>query len=229
MIPALETSYAGCRFRSRLEARWAVFMDRLRIQWMYEPQGYVIDGKPYLPDFYLPAQDLFLEIKGRKPTASEEADCWGLSRQLQCRVALSYGDIPRDLDSYGVPKDRFDWMTVWNGDSEDYRHVWCYCPRCGCPDIQFEGRSGRIRCEHHVDGKCHGAELFEKTYTGRDELIVAAYDAARSARFEHGESGAPDVPRPRRESDEARVVPGREPKRLKDVLADMFGPKPPAA
>lgn len=30
-IKAIETSYAGCRFRSRLEARWAVFFDTLGI------------------------------------------------------------------------------------------------------------------------------------------------------------------------------------------------------
>lgn len=28
-IRAIETRYAGCRFRSRLEARWAVFFDHL--------------------------------------------------------------------------------------------------------------------------------------------------------------------------------------------------------
>jgi hypothetical protein len=45
--------YAGCLSRSRHEARWAVFFDRLGIKWEHEPQGYVIDGRPYLPDFKL--------------------------------------------------------------------------------------------------------------------------------------------------------------------------------
>lgn len=39
MAAALTTRYAGCRFRSRLEARWAVFFDHLGIEWEYEPQG----------------------------------------------------------------------------------------------------------------------------------------------------------------------------------------------
>ena len=43
MIDAIETLYAGCRFRSRLEARWAVAFNALGIEWMYEPQGYEID------------------------------------------------------------------------------------------------------------------------------------------------------------------------------------------
>jgi hypothetical protein len=53
-IKAIETLYNGHRFRSRLEARWAVFMDCLGIKYQYEPEGYT-DGKTkYLCDFYLP-------------------------------------------------------------------------------------------------------------------------------------------------------------------------------
>lgn len=39
-IKAIETSYKGYRFRSRLEARWAVFFDALGIEWEYEKEGY---------------------------------------------------------------------------------------------------------------------------------------------------------------------------------------------
>ncbi len=35
-IKPIETRYAGCRFRSRLEARWTVFFDHLGIEWEYE-------------------------------------------------------------------------------------------------------------------------------------------------------------------------------------------------
>lgn len=39
-ITALETHYAGYKFRSRIEARWAVFFTRLGLDWEYEEQGY---------------------------------------------------------------------------------------------------------------------------------------------------------------------------------------------
>jgi hypothetical protein len=39
-IAPLETRYAGYRFRSRIEARWAVFFTRLGLDWEYEEQGY---------------------------------------------------------------------------------------------------------------------------------------------------------------------------------------------
>src|SRR3954465_9815108 len=90
-IAPLETRYAGCRFRSRLEARWAVFFDNLGIRWEYERQGFELapltpaqvklneergifsaEGDAnhlgyYLPDFWLPEQSAWLEIKGADP------------------------------------------------------------------------------------------------------------------------------------------------------------------
>src|SRR5262245_46962536 len=39
-LEPIETRYKGYRFRSRLEARWAVFFDAQGIKWEYEPQGY---------------------------------------------------------------------------------------------------------------------------------------------------------------------------------------------
>lgn len=63
-IKAIETFYADHYFRSRLEARWAVYFDSLGIQWIYEHEGYVLSsGVNYLPDFYLPALDMHVEIK----------------------------------------------------------------------------------------------------------------------------------------------------------------------
>lgn len=63
-IRPIETRYAGCRFRSRLEARWAVFFDTLGVRWEYEPEGFDIDGRLYLPDFLLPDCGTWVEVKG---------------------------------------------------------------------------------------------------------------------------------------------------------------------
>ena len=65
-IKPIETIYNGYRFRSRLEARWAVFFDAAGIEYEYEPQGYRLsDGSTYLPDFYLHAVDggTWVEVK----------------------------------------------------------------------------------------------------------------------------------------------------------------------
>lgn len=64
-IKPIETFYNGYRFRSRLEARWAVFFDHCGIKYEYEPEGFALsDGEKYLPDFYLPEQDTYVEVKG---------------------------------------------------------------------------------------------------------------------------------------------------------------------
>jgi hypothetical protein len=76
-IKAIETTYKGYRFRSRLEARWAVFFETLGIPWKYENEGYekevnTVQGTRtmrYLPDFFLPCRwggGMFVEVKGDK-------------------------------------------------------------------------------------------------------------------------------------------------------------------
>ena len=63
-MKAIETIYKGYRFRSRLEARWAVFFDALGIWWEYEPEGMVLsDGSYYLPDFFLIDMNCYFEVK----------------------------------------------------------------------------------------------------------------------------------------------------------------------
>jgi hypothetical protein len=63
MLKAIETVYNGYRFRSRLEARWAVFFDELGVKYEYEKEGFDLDGVWYLPDFWLPGQKAWIEIK----------------------------------------------------------------------------------------------------------------------------------------------------------------------
>ena len=68
-IKPIETYYNGYRFRSRLEARWAVFFDAAGIKYQYEPEGYRytdFDDNEYfyLPDFYLPDFNIWVEVKG---------------------------------------------------------------------------------------------------------------------------------------------------------------------
>lgn len=71
-IKAIETRYKGYRFRSRLEARWAVFFDALHMQWDYEKEGFDVNGTWYLPDFWLADLDCFAEVKPVPFTPKEE-------------------------------------------------------------------------------------------------------------------------------------------------------------
>lgn len=49
----IDTKFGGRNYRSRLEARWAVFFQEMGYHFEYEPEGMDIDGTWYLPDFRL--------------------------------------------------------------------------------------------------------------------------------------------------------------------------------
>lgn len=65
MIRALPLTYHGVTFRSALEADWAANLDAYVIAWSYEPLAVDLgNGVRYLADFYLPGQNVWLEVKG---------------------------------------------------------------------------------------------------------------------------------------------------------------------
>ncbi|MDJ0342216.1 hypothetical protein QMK19_03320 [Streptomyces sp. H10-C2] len=109
-IQAIETYYGGHRFRSRLEARWAVVFDSLNLRWEYEPQGYRIgeSRRPYLPDFYLTDLNWWIEVKGAEDRLDLDLLCdavhptQGLGRAdgFHMTNLLILGGIPRAEGTY---------------------------------------------------------------------------------------------------------------------------------
>lgn len=64
-IRAVPMVYNGIRFRSTLEADWAATFDALAWYWEYEPYAVEFtNGQRYLPDFRLPGQHAWCEVKG---------------------------------------------------------------------------------------------------------------------------------------------------------------------
>ncbi|WP_097082093.1 hypothetical protein [Rhodobacter sp. JA431] len=72
----MPTVFDGVTYRSRTEARWAVFFDRLGVSFEYEPrQIQLSDGRVYTPDFYIKDFDVFVEVKpDNREIILEEAD-----------------------------------------------------------------------------------------------------------------------------------------------------------
>lgn len=94
-IEPIETKYKGYRFRSRLEARWAVFFDTLGIKWEYESEGYDLgEAGWYLPDFWLPEFMIWVEIK---PEGNHKHKC-GEFRDAVGPILLCVG-LPTDKDT----------------------------------------------------------------------------------------------------------------------------------
>lgn len=95
-IKIIPTKYNKYIFRSRLEARWAVYFDKIGLQWDYEQEGYILsNGKYYLPDFFIPGFG-YIEIKPLGKIKEEEKEkCCLLSQNLETNVALLEGSPDR--------------------------------------------------------------------------------------------------------------------------------------
>ena len=113
-IKAIETVYKGYRFRSRLEARYAVAFDVLNLEWEYEKEGFECgEAGWYLPDFYLSDSKWFVEIKGGKVSEKDQAkinylDNYPPDYALGCLVLKSDDLNLRTKDICRHP------MTVYN-------------------------------------------------------------------------------------------------------------------
>src|SRR5262245_33039939 len=129
-IRPIETRYKGYRFRSRLEARWAVFFDALGFRWEYEPEGFVLpSGTKYLPDFKIDALRLWVEIKPQLESDAQwpdEAKFWEFAESLQ--------DGFRAVLLAGLPgPDSYQGFVCG-----DNNYLWCQCSHCEALGIQYE-------------------------------------------------------------------------------------------
>lgn len=141
---AIPTTYAGVRFRSRLEARWAAFFDQLGWPWQYEP----LDLAGYIPDFVLPFPDGRLLVEAKPATSFDAlyphiqklaAGGWDGAAALvgaypmppyvggeHLRAPWIFRDVGWDLDHF-VPSV----ITVCADCEAPTQVIGWRCPRCG--------------------------------------------------------------------------------------------------
>ena len=184
-IQIIETEYKGYHFRSRTEARWAVFFDSMGIEWEYEPEGFKLEGGyNYLPDFYLPKLNIWVEVKGIF-TDKDEQKLYRFENMNNIGAIYCVGQIPPDVDDIVEwVYDKYKDTGIYNNGFMDFPYLPCVCPTCGKFGFQFEGRGSRI-CRHDDD---------DKGYTYNNPKILSAYKAARQARFEHKETPVIGIP-----------------------------------
>lgn len=180
MIKAIETQYKGYRFRSRLEARWAVFFDSLGLEWHYESEGYVLEnGTCYLPDFWLPKLILmsteqneqpgcFIEIKGSPPSDEDLDRLFGLADGAGKNCILLIGEPGTQIITVYGPNHGY----VVNEINDDIRELAL---------VLLFMRT--IQCDVGVGNSV--------------DAVREAIQCALSARFEHGEK--PNTRRTRRQ------------------------------
>lgn len=201
LIKAIETTYAGYRFRSRLEARWAVFFDAMGIAWQYEKQGYELrdrlgvlgtaDPIYYLPDFWLPEFNLHAEVKGSL-TDYELAHTLTLAAALSAPQGgcggghdlLILGPVPEPDRRSRHPMR----LHMHKGDlvatpflASHLQPLGDKCPLYNVSSYSVANDAGRIE----VNGRWLLGGIPGKV----GDQWADGYRAARSARFEYGERG----------------------------------------
>lgn len=211
-IKPIETWYQGYRFRSRLEARWAVFFNALGLRWAYEPEGFELPGGGrYLPDFRVltpQGNSIWYEVKHAGVVTDPKFE--------KFRDSLSV--IDKDGGRTEVKR-----ASILSGDPLGYlanaesQEAGRTCPRCGllgdpaygggcqsCPGAEF--RFGCQSCDFETPSG--GYHPYEEGLRGlsvtqhKGDVLIALVDwcefvirklhpaarAARSARFECGET-----------------------------------------
>jgi hypothetical protein len=64
-MKAIPTTYKGTQFKSRMEADVAFVLDAMGMEWVYEPESFLLDdGTHYMPDFWIEQQRLWVEVRG---------------------------------------------------------------------------------------------------------------------------------------------------------------------
>ena len=216
-IKPIETMYNGYRFRSRLEARWAVFFDAAGIEYQYEPEGFEVnfDGKiyRYLPDFYLPQFDKYVEVKPNKQKLLEDSEKlsvmidWGATPISRGLIIL--GQIPYYANADGIPE--FNYIFWSDGVASSYvsflfsmkigelfvsKSIWDIQSAPDFPKFAIDEfwknsndlyRLSQPSIEYTIGNHVFVFDLSDMEFAITNKILIPAFTKARQARFEHGE------------------------------------------
>lgn len=215
-IKPIQTYYNGYHFRSRLEARWAVFFNTAGIKYQYEPEGFDLKGTRYLPDFFLPDFDVYVEIKPNdEQLASKGDDMCHLFRDYTDRaIILCVGDpVEAEITLYAWDVTESSGGSYENTcDFVEFQERVVLCTGAERPDRDILTRNfGDLENTSNLVGTSHEFTgdrdlLWERMVLNRTNLkeyikhnmpfsqiwtpVNRAKIAARQARFEHGEHPA---------------------------------------
>lgn len=123
-LKTADTLYGGVLFRSRLEARWAVFFDHLHLRWQYEPEAFVLpDGTQYAPTFLIhtpQGKRRWVCVKPHNITSDPAFTAFekAIKKPQGTRATLASGSP-------------LEWIQAGH----------TFCPRCGMPYSVSEPRS----------------------------------------------------------------------------------------
>jgi len=186
----IETEAFGRLFRSRLEARCAVFLEAMGLRWDYEPEGFELPSGRYLPDFKVykkgcPAGYYWIECKGGIPTDQEVQLARELSKSTKAavmffgmsvfdeirRTYFSYKKCHEDFGDKGYDPDHYWFDAIGSLGNVNWLQLW--------------DRYSVVGEEISLQGLCEWDAFWAYWRLG---TAFKAANQALKARFEHGAS-----------------------------------------
>lgn len=197
-MKAIETVYRNIRFRSRSEAKWAILMDQLGVEFDYEPEGYQMDsGLRYLPDFYLRDQKIWAEVKADRPNEIEIEKARRLTTESGLPLAFlifatgRHDAIEWSGGPFYVPgqMERHPYLSAWH--CCIWCDAWSIVPYAYCAGFECWQCKKKWTADQVQELTERGREFFDM------DLLKDPFTVARQARFEFGETprGLPPVDR----------------------------------
>lgn len=181
----IETWYDGVLYRSRGEAKWAVFLTELGVKFSYETQGFDTDGSWYLPDFVIFAATgtIWAERKSAwedDPIGVAKWRTFAAQRPQPSRAALLLGEPSADGEHVVIGGDE-SLADPRHGPWEDDCRTWRPCPSGHHFDLAYPGKYWSKFAE---DG------CTPMPGNPGEDKIAAAVSAALSCRFKAMPSGS---------------------------------------
>jgi hypothetical protein len=187
----VETLYKGYRFRSRLEARWAVFFDEMRVPYRYELEGFDLGDTWYLPDFWLPdgirffdereaRANVWIEVKPKVELAEQDRHKIAeFVKQTGYHLILLSGEpgLDASVRFIAYDKDNLKWwapMVQW---------------------VEMSGQQLGLMRQDSLDDVPGDESRGALARLKETRMLISAYNAARQARFDrgNGQQTAPDT------------------------------------
>lgn len=164
-----DTMYAGCLFRSRLEATWAAFFDVCGIKWVYEP----FDLPGWSPDFLI-LDTVFVEVKPF--TVPDDDTQRKIASADPKQIVLFLGPSP--IDSFTIGWSVMCVYDIIEVRENEIRYAETYWTDIGETVIRGDGR---MQCIGDASGYETAEGFFPSGY--RNNLIAAFNQAKNKVRF----------------------------------------------
>lgn len=142
-----------------MEARWAVFLDAMHQPWLYEPRGFDLEGELYRPDFWLPAQQCWIEVK----PDWEFVEPHKLELLAEDANQNVYAALGKPAWPYDIPLGQFIRFSPTGTRVSNYR--WTNCEQCGAAGLTLHGSLAGLahRCSVEYDHRGNTARIVTAT------------------------------------------------------------------